>query len=283
MDKSGSKRPRGGKVDTDDRIMETAGRAAAWTRDNQRVATILLVAVLAAGAIGVVYLNYRSDLRERAAVRLDEIRLASRTMPPAELRSQLGTYIEQYGSADQASEARLLLAEMELNRDSAAAAIRLVEPVVDLDGGPIGYNAGWILAVAREQQGDLARAAGLYEQLARSARHDYQRRRARAARARLHTYAGEYAAAEAIYAELAADDATGEDAEFYGVKLGEVRARAQADLPPPSVPEASVLPQADGAGTTFDDTARAAGAVEVEEADSPAGEPPSPETADPGE
>jgi hypothetical protein len=220
MDKSGSKRPRGGKVDTDDRIMETAGRAAAWTRDNQRVATILLVAVLAAGAIGVVYLNYRSDLRE---------------------------------------------------------------PVVDLDGGPIGYNAGWILAVAREQQGDLARAAGLYEQLARSARHDYQRRRARAARARLHTYAGEYAAAEAIYAELAADDATGEDAEFYGVKLGEVRARAQADLPPPSVPEASVLPQADGAGTTFDDTARAAGAVEVEEADSPAGEPPSPETADPGE
>ena len=242
MDKSGQRGQRAGKVDTEDRIMEAAGRTVAWARSNQRVATILLVVVLAAGAIGIVYLNYRSDLRERAAVRLDEIRLASQAMPPAEVRTQLNTYIEQFGSTEQAREARLLLAEMELNRDSAQAAVRLVADIVDLDEGPLGYNAGWLLAVAREQLGDLDAAAGLYERLARSAPHDFQRRRARAARAQLHTYAGEYDMAEAIYAELVEDDPTADDSEFYGVKLGEVRAMARAGVAPPELPRIGAPP-----------------------------------------
>lgn len=212
--------------------------ATAWAERNRQLAILAGLAILAIGAGSVIYLNYRADLAERAAVRLDEIRIVSQRAAPDELRSELSGYIEQFGSTPQGEEARLLLAEMELQRGDADAAIRAVEPVVDPDDHPLGYNAAWIVAVAEEGRGDLAAAARWYERLAASAQHEFQRRRARAARARIHVYAGEYAEAEAIYAELAAaeDGGAGEQAELYAVKLGEVRARAAAELPPPSLP-----------------------------------------------
>lgn len=228
-----------GPVDTEDRIMGRIAAATAWAEKNRQLAIMAALAVFAIGAGGVIYLNYRADLAERAAVRLDEIRLASQNAASEELRSELSSYIEQFGSTPQGDEARLLLAEMELQRGDTDAAIRLVEPVVDPNDNPLGYNAAWMTAVAEEQRGDLAAASEWYERLAAAAPYEFQRRRARAARARIHTYAGEYGEAEAIYAELAAaeDALTGEEAELYGVKLGEVRARAAAELPPPSLPD----------------------------------------------
>lgn len=226
-----------GPVDTEDRIMEKFAQVTAWAQRNSRVATLsLLVLVGAAGAL-FVYMDYRSDLESQAAVRLDEIRLGMRGTPPAQIRTELGSYIDQFGSTRTADEARILLAEMELERDNADAAIGLLEPIIDLDGGPLGYNAGWLRAVAEEERGDREAAAEWYERVADAAPHEFQRRRALAARARLHEYAGEYAAAEEIYADLAADEDAAESA-FYGVKLGEVRARAATNAPQPSVPEA---------------------------------------------
>lgn len=229
-----------GRVDTEDRIMGRIAAATAWAEKNRQLAILAGLAILAIGAGTVIYLNYRADLAEQAAVRLDELRIASQNAAPEQLRSELSSYIEQFGSTPQGHEARLLLAEMELQRGDADAAIRLIEPVVDPDDDPLGYNAAWMLAVAEEQRGDLAAAADWYERLAGAAPHEFQRRRARAARARIHMYAGEYDQAEAIYAELAADDGAGagEEAQLYAVKLGEVRARAAADLPPPSLPVA---------------------------------------------
>lgn len=241
----------GSRVDTEDRIMGRIATVTAWAEKNRQLATVAVLAILAIGAGGVIYLNYQADLAERASVRLDELRIMSQGASPEELRSQLATYIEQFGSTPQGDEARLLLAEMELQGGDADAAIRLIEPVVDPRDDPLGYNAAWMLAVAEEQRGDFEAAAEWYERLADVAPHEFQRRRARAARARLHLYAGEYGAAETIYADLVAsgDAAADEEAELYAVKLGEVRARAAADLPPPSVPvgnasEAATEPQA---------------------------------------
>jgi len=225
-----------GRVDTEDRIMRRIAATTGWAEENRQLATMGVLAILAIGAGGLIYLNYRADLAERAAVRLDELRLVSQSAPPEQLRAELAAYVDQFSSTPQGDEARLLLAEMELRRDSADAAIRLIEPVVDPADDPLGHNAAWMLAVAEEQRGNLEAAAAWYERLARAAPHQFQRRGARAARARLHVYAGEYAAAEAIYEELAAaQDAAGE-AELYALRLGEVRARAAAELPAPSVP-----------------------------------------------
>jgi len=230
--------------------MESVARVSVWMQENRRITTLALVAVVAAVAAGFVYLNYRSDLKERAAVRLDEIRLSSRNATPGQLRAQLGTYVDQFGSTQQANEARLLLAEMELDQDSVARVVSLLQPVVDLNDHPIGYNAGWMMAVAEEQRGDREAAARWYDRLADAARHDYQRRRARAARARLYEYAGDYAAAEEIYSDLATQDDAADDADFYGVQLGEVRARAETGAPPPSVPgEVEPTENVEDAGT----------------------------------
>ncbi len=263
----------GSRVDTEDRIMGRVASLSAWAEKNRQLATMAVLAILAIGAGGVIYLNYRADLAERAAVRLDELRIASQSASPDELRSELATYIEQFGSTPQGDEARLLLAEMELQRGDADAAIRLIEPVVDPEDDPLGYNAAWMLAVAEEQRGDFEAAAEWYERLAGVAPHEFQRRRARAARARLHVYAGEYDAAETIYAELvASDDAAAEgEAELYEVKLGEVRARAAADLPPPSVPaaeEPEAATEPPPPGESSEDAAETAdgGANGVEEA-----------------
>ncbi len=244
--------------------MGRVAAATAWAEKNRQLAIIAGLAIFAIGAGGVIYLNYRADLAERAAVRLDELRIVSQGAAPEELRSQLSSYIEQFGSTPQGDEARLLLAEMELQRGNADAAIRLVEPIVDPDNDPLGYNAAWMLAVAEEQRGDLAAAANWYERLSGAAPYEFQRRRARAARARLHTYAGEYDAAEAIYEELAAADnaGAGEETELYAVKLGEVRARAAARLPPPSLPSgnqagaaAEPLPESPAEDEASEDTA----------------------------
>lgn len=237
-----------GPVDTEDRIMEKIAGLTAWAQRNSRVATLSLLLLVAAGAAVFVYMDYRSDLETQAAVRLDEIRLGMRGTPPAQIRAQLDSYIGQFGSTRTADQARILLAEMELERDSADAALRLLEPLVDLDGGPLGYSAGWLSAVAEEQRGDREAAAEWYERLAGAAPHEFQRRRARAARARLHEYAGEYAEAEAIYEDLAAADPEVSDSEFYGVKLGEVRARAATGAPPPSVPEEQPSAEAPASG-----------------------------------
>ena len=217
--------------------MRRIAATTAWAEENRQLATMAVLAILAVGAGGFIYLNYRADLAERAAVRLDELRLVSQSAPPEQLRAELAAYVDQFSSTPQGDEARLILAEMELQRDSADAAIRLIEPIVDPAADPLGYNAAWMLAVAEEQRGNLEAAAAWYERLARAAPHEFQRRGARAARARLHVYAGEYAAAEAIYDELAAAKDAAGDAELYALRLGEVRARAAAELPPPSVPE----------------------------------------------
>lgn len=247
MAKSIAKQPKRDRVDTEDRIMEFVASATMWARRHRRVATTGFIALLAVAAAGVVYVRYQADLQQRAAVRLDELRLSTRGAPPELLREELGVFIQQFEATPEADEARLHLAELEIRRDSIDAAIRSLEPVVSAGTGtPIGYHALAMLAVAQEREGDTEAAMRAYQRLKADARHDYQRRAASASQARLHEFAGDYAEAEGIYQELAADEDALADGAFYGVRLGEVRARAQSQLPPPVVPSIATDSSQDG-------------------------------------
>ncbi len=194
MSKTIAKQSKREQVDTEDRIMESVASVTMWARRNRRAATTVLIALVAVIAAGVIYVRYKADLQGRAAVRLDQIRLSSQGVAPQQLRQDLGVFITQFGGTPEAGEARLLLAEFEMRRDSVDAAIRALEPVA------------------------------------------YQRRSARAAQARLHEFSGEYAEAARIYQELITDEDSGTDGAFYAVRLGEVLARAEAELPAPVVP-----------------------------------------------
>ncbi|TFG65526.1 MAG: tetratricopeptide repeat protein [Gemmatimonadales bacterium] len=237
MAKSIAKQPKHEQVDTDDRIMESVASATLWAKRDRRAATTGLIALVAVIGAGVIYVRYKADLQERAAVRLDQLRLSSQGVAPDQFRQDLGEFIAQYGSTPEAGEARLMLAEYELRRDSIDAAIRVLEPVVSSGvGTPIGYHGATMIAAAQDRKGDTRAAMRSFERLETDSRYGYQRRAARAARARLHEFSGEYAQAEQIYMELAADVDAATDGAFYAVHLGEVRARAKAQLPAPAVP-----------------------------------------------
>jgi len=245
MAKTIAKQPKRGQVDTEDRIMETVATATHWAQKHRRAATTTLVALVAVVAAGVIYVRYKEDLQERAAVRLDQLRLSSQGVVPEQLRQELGAFIEQFGSVPEANEARLLLAESELRRDSASIAIRVLEPVASTGvGTPIGYHASTMIGAAQEQMGDMEAAMRTYRRLEANARYDYQIRGARAAQARLHEFSGEYSEAANIYEMLAADVDAATDAAFYSVRLGEVRARAAAQLPALAVPVIEARPTA---------------------------------------
>lgn len=247
MAKSIAKQPKRDQVDTEDRIMESVASATLWVQRNRRAATVGLITLVAVAAAGVVYVRYEADLQERAAIRLDQLRLSSQGAAPAQLRQELGVFIEQFGGTLEASEAGLLLAEFEMRRDSVEAAIRALEPVANAGAGtPVGYHAATMLAAAQEQMGDVTAALRSYERLAAESPHDYQTRAARAAQARLHEYSGEYAKAALIYEVLASDEDAAADGAFYAVRLGEARTRALEELPALAVPviepRASTIP-----------------------------------------
>lgn len=225
-------------VDGRDRVMESVASVTVWAERNRRTATIGLIALVLAAAAGVYYVRYRAQLSERAAVQLDDIRLTSRGATPEQLRQQLRLYIDQFGGARQADEARVMLAEMEMQRDSVGAALRLIEGIADPAGGPVPYHASAMIASAEVQRGNLDAAARQYQRLASGAQKEFQKREARAGLARVEVYRGNYEAAETIYAELAEETEGQEDGATYAMRLGEVRARAAAKLPPPEVPAA---------------------------------------------
>ncbi|MFQ5530874.1 MAG: tetratricopeptide repeat protein, partial [Gemmatimonadota bacterium] len=135
MARSIAKQSKREQVDTEDRIMETVATATMWAQRNRRMATFVTVALTAVVVAGVVYVRYKADLRERAAVRLDELRLSTQGAAPELLREELGVFITQFGGTPEAAEARVFLAELELRRDSVDAAIRTLGPVADLGSG----------------------------------------------------------------------------------------------------------------------------------------------------
>jgi predicted negative regulator of RcsB-dependent stress response len=248
MSKSGRKHRDEQAVDGRDRVMESVASVTVWAERNRRTATFGLIALLLAVAAGLYYVRYRSQLSERAAVQLDDIRMTSRGATPEQLRQQLRLYVDQFGGARQADEARVMLAEMEMQRDSVDAALRLIAGIADPAGGPVAYHAATMIAAAEEQRGNLDAAARQYERLVTGAQKDFQKRAARANLARIEVYRGNYDAAETIYAELAEETEGQDEGATYAIRLGEVRARSAAQLPPPTLPAPVATAGAGAAG-----------------------------------
>jgi len=228
------KRPQ--QIDTEDHVTERVLEAVAWAEAHRRAViagAIVLVLVVAAA---FYYTNYRNKLVDRASVRLQEIQITAQAADLETVRSELGLFIEQYSGTPYADQARIVLGELELRRDSLGLAIRALEPVAELGSAqPLSFTAMDMIAAAYEQGGDLERAAQWYDRLESAALFDYQRHAAMAEKARLHTLAGRYDEAAALYEQLveeAQDDPAGQ--QLYAVRLGEVRTLAQFGSAPPA-------------------------------------------------
>ncbi len=171
--------------------------------------------------------------------------LSAQNADAGALRSELRLFIDQFSGTLYANQARVALAEIELQRDSLGAAIRVLEPVADLGtGDPLAFTAAGMIGAAYEQAGEPARALRWYERIESNAVFGHQRRAAVAEQARMQMAAGRYAEAITLYETLVAetvDDPGGQ--QIYSVRLGEARARERFAAAAP------VLPIVDGAAS----------------------------------
>lgn len=239
MVKSIARETRKPGVNTEDRVMEGVVTAAAWADRNRRLVVIGAVAVAAVALAGWAWLDYRGKMNERAAVRLEEIRMSSATgTPPEQLRGELAEYVSQFGGTPFGDEARLYLAQMALEDADYETAIRTLEPAAKLSAGtPVAFRAARSLAAAEEMSGDAEAAIAWYDRIADAARFGFQEREALGEKARILAMSGDLAAAATIYADLREKAGEADEAAVWSIRLGEIEARQAAGAPPPPVPE----------------------------------------------
>jgi predicted negative regulator of RcsB-dependent stress response len=236
MPRALAKQTRPETLDTEDRIMERFLQLAAWMEQHRPIVLAMAIVAVGLAVAGYYYVGYRAKLAERASVRLQEIRLSASGGDFETVRSDLQVYIERFGGTGYGNEARLLLGQLELQRDSLRAAIRALEPAADLrPQSPIAFAAAGMIAAAYEQGGNTDEALDWYRRIEAAARFDYQRQDAMAEQARLQLGAGHYDEGVSLYDALAAE--AEEDAQtLYRVRLGEARALRTSGAAPPAPP-----------------------------------------------
>ncbi|MEN8145172.1 MAG: tetratricopeptide repeat protein [Gemmatimonadota bacterium] len=221
-----SKRP---ELNTEDELMEKAGRLAAWASNNRPVVIMVAIAVVALIAAGIQYRNYQVSATEKGAVHLAQLRLTAGAADPSRQIEGLQTFVAQFGATPVGNQGRIMLAELELQRDSTAAAIAVLQEVVaGADDSPTYYSALQMLAGAHEQAGDVESALRRYAELAEEARFEYLRRIAGMAQGRLLASDGRLEEAAAVYERLIGDSGEDVTASAYAtIRLAELQARMQ--------------------------------------------------------
>jgi predicted negative regulator of RcsB-dependent stress response len=149
--------------------------SSAWLKTHGRYVLFGGTALVVATAALVYWLNYRSDLQERAAAELTPVRQTvvegNRQLAMRDLKSFVG----KYGSTPSADEARLLLAQIYVEEGRATDAIKMLEPVADpSDAG--GASGALLLGAAYEAAKQLERAEQAYLEVADAARFGFEKR-----------------------------------------------------------------------------------------------------------
>jgi predicted negative regulator of RcsB-dependent stress response len=232
-------------VNTEDRVMEGVVTAADWADRNRRLVTLGSIALIALLFAGWAYLDYRSKIAERAAVRLDEIRMTSSSGAPVEqVRAELSEYVDQFGGTPFGDEARLYLAQLELRANDFEGAIRTLEPAADLASGtPVAFRAAAAIAAAHEMAGRPEDAIHWHERIARDAVFDFQRQDALGEQARIYARIGDLERSEALYQQLLDEETPQADdqASIWAVRLGEVEALRAGGGTIPAVPDMRIV------------------------------------------
>lgn len=212
----------------DDAFIRAINRAWAWAAQN--TGTVVVAAVLVAVVVGGFfwYRSYRQNLEARAATSLQSVE-ARAAAGDTGLVQALQGYLESFGDTRPARRARIMLAREQIARGQPGEAITTVRTVVDATepGTPTGYATRRILAEAQVADGDTAGALATLEGLTSDARFGFQRRQAAAERAELLAARGELREALSVYEGLA-EEAEGEEADRYRIRLGQLQARLAA-------------------------------------------------------
>jgi predicted negative regulator of RcsB-dependent stress response len=217
-------------VDVDDVVLARALRFSAWARAN--VTAIIVALVLVALAVGYAfYYHYHSVQRKTDAatafVKLDATVSSGNTALAAR---DLGTFIQHYDGTVYAEQARIELAQIQMEAGKPKEAVTALQGADQrIDDSPVGAQAALVLAAAQAASGDRAGAIQTYLKVADDADLDFRKIDALNNAADLQEQAGDYEAAAALYQRLVGMTEKGTpENSLYGMRAAEATAKARA-------------------------------------------------------
>ena len=143
----------------DDAFVAGAIDLSQWARTHQQAFTFLGIVLVLLLAGGVYYVRFQRSMTIEAVNRLEIIHETIAFSAFEDAKTQLSTFLDQFGGTDQAREAVILLGRLHLEGGDAAVAINVLERA-DLGlRDPIGVQAHSLLARAYVDQGRWAEAA----------------------------------------------------------------------------------------------------------------------------
>ena len=213
-----------GSHDADDSFVVGVLEVTNWARSNQQLMTVggVLLAILIAG--GFYYMNFRSQMNERAAESLETIYQSISINDTEGAKIDLATFLDQFGSTAYEGEARLVLGELYLESGDPQQALAVLEPIGQRPGSPVALQSATLLAQAYEQEGRWEDAEDTYLSIADRSDLDFQVRDALVAAARIRSAQGDGEGAIELYEEvLGALDENAPNRGQFEMRIEEIR------------------------------------------------------------
>jgi len=195
-----------------------------WSRTHRQALTLIGIAVVVLLASGIYYLRFQQALVTQAVNRLEDIHRTISISAFEDAKTQLSTFLDQFGGTDQAREAVILLGRLHLEAGDAAVAINVLERADLGFRDPIGVQANSLLARAYENQGRWPDAEATFLEVADRAEFDFERRRALDSAARARRRQQDHEGAAELYERILETFEENDPAKgVYELRLAEVR------------------------------------------------------------
>ena len=223
----GPRGPASAAPDDDDLFTSRVLEFTVWAQNHAQ--TLIFAGIVAALAVAatVYYFNFSETREDQSALELEQIHQVVGVVSTEETLAELNRFLERYGDAVSAAEARLLLGHVLLENGNVEGAIETLRPIRGRLGEPVALQAGFLLGAAYEQQGLWDEAVATYLDIADETDLGFQLRNALSDAARVRGAQGRYADAEMLLGDLLAElDASDPGRGVVEMRLAEMRARA---------------------------------------------------------
>ena len=215
--------------DDDDLFTSRVLEATVWAQNNAQTLIFAGIVVALAVAATVYYFNFSETRENQSALELEQIHQVVGVVSTEETLAELNRFLDRYGDAASADEARLLLGQVHLENDNVEGAIDALQPLRGRLGEPVALQAGFLLGAAYEQQGLWDEAVATYLDIADETDLGFQLRNALSDAARVRAAQGDYAEAEALLGDLLDElEATDPGRGVIEMRLAEMRARVSS-------------------------------------------------------
>ena len=191
-------------LDKEDAFVARTLELSGWVQRNRSKVTLVVVVLGIAVATSVYYARHRITLEANAATQLEVLSARLGSGDPVDVRADLNLYLERFADTRVAGEARIALAQVNVELGDMGAAAQALRPLARRIEEPLGSQGAAMLAAISEDLGDLRVAEELYRGLADEAQLSFQVREALANAARLRRAQGDAPGALELYNRLLA-------------------------------------------------------------------------------